>query len=146
MISGQLYHPKMFSSQYHTKISMWILIQQLPHIMLQWYNDFKPGINYHLNHVSNCGSSELQHGEWQKLPVDSSWLTSLLTVTALSCSNIFTAVQTEILLERCWFVCTLMCILARLSRLSVVWRALSGPKGTSCFNCSRYNRSLARLQ
>lgn len=41
---------------------------------------------------------------------------------------------------------TLMCVLARLRRLSVVWRVLSGPRGTSCFSCSRYSLSLARLQ
>lgn len=32
---------------------------------------------------------------------------------------------------------TLMCILARFRRLSVVWRVLSGPRGTSCLSCSR---------
>lgn len=32
---------------------------------------------------------------------------------------------------------TLMCVLARFRRLSVVWRVLSGPRGTSCFSCSR---------
>lgn len=41
---------------------------------------------------------------------------------------------------------TLMCILARFSRLRVVWRALSGPGGTSCLSCSRYSLSLARLK
>lgn len=39
-----------------------------------------------------------------------------------------------------------MCILALFSRLSVVCLVLSGPKGTSFFSCSRYSRSLARLQ
>lgn len=39
-----------------------------------------------------------------------------------------------------------MCILARFSKLSVVCLVLSGPKGTSFFSCSRYSRSLARLQ
>lgn len=42
--------------------------------------------------------------------------------------------------------CTLMCILALFSKLSVVCLVLSGPKGTSFFSCSRYSRSLARLQ
>lgn len=41
---------------------------------------------------------------------------------------------------------TLMCILARFRRLSVVWRVLSGPRGTSCLSCSRYSLSLARLK
>lgn len=44
------------------------------------------------------------------------------------------------------FFNTLMCILALFSKLSVVCLVLSGPKGTSFFNCSRYSRSLARLQ
>lgn len=39
-----------------------------------------------------------------------------------------------------------MCILALFSKLSVVCLVLSGPKGTSFFNCSKYSRSLARLQ
>lgn len=46
----------------------------------------------------------------------------------------------------CVFFSTLMCILALFSRLSVVCLVLSGPKGTSFFNCSKYSRSLARLQ
>lgn len=41
---------------------------------------------------------------------------------------------------------TLMCILALFSKLSVVCLVLSGPKGTSFFSCSKYSRSLARLQ
>lgn len=41
---------------------------------------------------------------------------------------------------------TLMCILALFSKLRVVCLVLSGPKGTSFFNCSKYSRSLARLQ
>lgn len=41
---------------------------------------------------------------------------------------------------------TLICILALFSKLSVVCLVLSGPKGTSFFNCSKYSRSLARLQ
>lgn len=28
----------------------------------------------------------------------------------------------------------------------MVWRVLSGPSGTSCFSCSRYSLSLARLK
>lgn len=44
------------------------------------------------------------------------------------------------------FFGTLMCILALFSKLSVVCLVLSGPKGTSFFNCSKYSRSLARLQ
>ncbi len=44
------------------------------------------------------------------------------------------------------FFSTLMCILALFSKLSVVCLVLSGPKGTSFFNCSKYSRSLARLQ
>lgn len=39
-----------------------------------------------------------------------------------------------------------MCILALFSKLNVVCLVLSGPKGTSFFSCSRYSRSLARLQ
>lgn len=39
-----------------------------------------------------------------------------------------------------------MCILALFSKLSVVCLVLSGPKGTNFFNCSKYSRSLARLQ
>ena len=39
-----------------------------------------------------------------------------------------------------------MCILALFSKLSVVCLVLSGPKGTSFFSCSKYSRSLARLQ
>lgn len=46
----------------------------------------------------------------------------------------------------CCCFSTLMCILALFSKLSVVCLVLSGPKGTSFFNCSRYSRSLARLQ
>lgn len=28
----------------------------------------------------------------------------------------------------------------------MVWRVLSGPRGTSCLSCSRYSLSLARLK
>lgn len=43
-------------------------------------------------------------------------------------------------------VFTLICILALFNRLRVVCLVLSGPRGTSCFSCSKYSRSLARLQ
>jgi len=43
-------------------------------------------------------------------------------------------------------VFTLICILALFNRLRVVCLVLSGPSGTSCFSCSKYSRSLARLQ
>lgn len=41
--------------------------------------------------------------------------------------------------QRPWWavLLTLMCVLARFRRLSVVWRVLSGPRGTSCLSCSR---------
>lgn len=43
-------------------------------------------------------------------------------------------------------VFTLICILALFNRLRVVCLVLSGPRGTSCFSCSKYSRSFARLQ
>lgn len=43
-------------------------------------------------------------------------------------------------------VFTLICILALFNRLRVVCLVLSGPSGTSCFSCSKYSRSLARLK
>lgn len=43
-------------------------------------------------------------------------------------------------------VFTLICILALFNRLRVVCLVLSGPRGTSCFSCSKYSRSLARLK
>lgn len=83
-------------------------------------------------------------GRWRYTPITSTWQIVHLAYFYLF---IYFFLQRFILVLRlCFRLNTLMCILALFSKLSVVCLVLSGPKGTSFFSCSRYSRSLARLQ